>query len=196
MKKPFVLGLDLDNVTADYDAAFREKVASYRNVDPSTLKKPHDWSFAVSGWTETEEEFRELHHRAVKDNMFLSMPVMQGASEALWELSDAGVFIRIVTHRLGFKGLHGHAAAQTVQWLDNHNIPYRDLCFVADKPQVGADVYVDDAPHNLDNLAAIGANVICFDALYNQHLNYPRAHNWSEVKDMVLQLHENWLTKQ
>ena len=37
-------------------------------------------------------------------------------------------------------------------WLDQVGIPYRDLCFLGRKPEVEADAYVDDAPHNVAEL--------------------------------------------
>ena len=44
--------------------------------------------------------------------------------------------------------------ADTAAWLDIHKIPYRDLCFLGAKPQVEADAYIDDAPHNIEQLRA------------------------------------------
>ncbi len=88
--------------------------------------------------------------------MFRTMPVVPGAAEALWRLSDAGVWIRLITHRLYANWGHAVAVADTVAWLDEHAIPYRDLCFLGDKPQVEADAYVDDAPHNVEALRATG----------------------------------------
>lgn len=42
---------------------------------------------------------------------------------------------------------HAAAVQQTIEWLDHHGIPYKDLCFMREKDQVGADIYIDDAPH-------------------------------------------------
>ena len=76
--------------------------------------------------------------------MFRTMPAIPGAAEALWRLSDAGVWIRIITHRLCVNWGHAIAVADTVAWLDRTGIPYRDICFLGRKPEVEADVYVDD----------------------------------------------------
>jgi 5'(3')-deoxyribonucleotidase len=77
------------------------------------------------------------------------------------------------------------AVGDTVAWLDAVSIPYRDLCFLGTKPQVEADCYVDDAPHNVRALRAIGAQVIVFDRPYNRDLDGPRATNWPEVEQLV-----------
>ena len=88
--------------------------------------------------------------------MFRTMPVVPGAAEALWRLSDAGVWIRLITHRLYANWNHAVAVGDTVAWLDDHSIPYRDLCFLGDKPQVEADAYVDDAPAQRVSLRGTG----------------------------------------
>jgi len=114
------------------------------------------------------------------------MPVIAGAAEALWRLSDAGVWIRVITHRLYVNWGHATAIADTVEWLDRVRIPYRDICFMGDKPEVGADLYIDDAPHNVTALRESGNRVVLFDAPYNQAVTGLRARDWTECEQMVL----------
>jgi 5'(3')-deoxyribonucleotidase len=78
------------------------------------------------------------------------------------------------------------AVADTVEWLDHHSIPYRDLCFLGEKPQVDAHAYVDDAPHNIEALRSSGAEAVVFSQRYNADVEGPRAAGWSEVEDWVL----------
>jgi 5'(3')-deoxyribonucleotidase len=113
------------------------------------------------------------------------MPVVEGAADALWRLSDAGVWIRIITHRLYNNWGHAVAVGDTVAWLDAVGIPYRDLCFLGAKPQVEADCYIDDAPHNVHALRESGAHVIVFDRPYNHGIDGPRAATWTEVEALV-----------
>ena len=117
--------------------------------------------------------------------MFRAMPVMPGAPEALWRLSDAGVWIRIITHRLYVNWGHAIAVSDTVEWLDHNAIPYRDICFLGRKPEVEADCYVDDSPDVVAALRDEGNTVIVFDAPYNAHLEQPRATTWEEVEHLV-----------
>ncbi len=184
MTEPFVLGVDLDGVCGDYTEAFRQVVAADRGIDPASLPAARDWSFA--DWGLTPAAFDRLHRSAVLDHrMFASMPPMAGVAEALWRLSDLGVWIRIITHRLYVSWGHAIAVADTVSWLDEVGIPYRDLCFLGQKPQVEADLYVDDAPHNVDALRSAGNAVIVFDQPYNSELPGPRARDWVEVAALV-----------
>lgn len=180
-----VLGVDLDGVCADYEGAFRASVARQLGRDPDTLP-PQTVLDAYSEWGLTFDEFEQAHRHAVlEDRMFRRMAPLPGVSEALWRLSDAGVWIRIITHRLLFNWAHETSAADTAVWLDEHRIPYRDLCFIGDKPNVGADLYVDDSPRNILALRAAGRVAIVFDQPYNRHLPGPRAENWAEVVRQV-----------
>jgi len=181
----FVLGVDLDGVCADYEGAFRASVARHFDREPSQLP-PQTVMDAYSQWGLTFQEFEQAHKRAVlEDRMFRHMPALPGVSEALWRLSDQGVWIRIITHRLLFNWAHESSAADTAYWLDQHRIPYRDLCFIGDKPNVGADLYVDDSPGNVLALREAGRAAIVFDQPYNRDLAGPRAHTWDDVVRLV-----------
>lgn len=190
----FVLGVDLDGVCADYETKFREIVAAEVGVKPGDVPAQTHWGFAESGWpVESEAHYERLHQIGVtKYHMFASMPVIEGASDALWRLSDIGVHIRVITHRLYVSWEHANVTVDTVTWLNQPRgdgrplIPYRDLCFMGDKTDVGADLYVEDAPHNIKALREARSDVICFDHLYNRDLPGMRAYNWEEVEEMVI----------
>lgn len=183
----FVLGVDLDGVCGDHTAAFRQVVATELGVDAATLGPQVAWDYQA--WGVSDEEFLRIHAKAVLEyRMFRTMPPMAGVAEALWKLSDAGVWIRLITHRLYANWGHQVAVSDTVAWLDEHGIPYRDLCLLGDKPQVEADAYVEDAPHNIEALRETGNPVVIFDHPYNRHLDGLRAGTWAEVEQLVLDL--------
>lgn len=169
MEGPYVLGVDLDGVCGDYTSAFRSVVADELGIEEEQLPLERSWDFTE--WNLTPEDFERLHLIAVADHRILrTMPVIEDAAEALWRLSDAGVWIRIITHRLYVNWSHAIAIADTVEWLDQHRIPYRDICFLGAKPEVEADLYIDDGPHNVEALRATGNRVVVFDAPYNLSL--------------------------
>jgi 5'(3')-deoxyribonucleotidase len=181
----FVLGVDLDGVCGDYTAAFREVVAADLGADPATLAEQRSWSFEE--WGLTPDDFHRLHRVAVLDRrMFRTMPVMRDAAEALWRLSDAGVWIRLITHRLYVNWGHAVVLEDTAAWLDTAGIPYRDICFLGRKPEVEADIYLDDAPHNIEALRRAGNHTVVFDQPYNREVSGPRARDWSDVEHLVL----------
>jgi 5'(3')-deoxyribonucleotidase len=124
--------------------------------------------------------------------LFLKLPPTARAPQTLRRLSKAGVRIRIITHRLFIKYFHQVAVSQTIQWLDRHDIPYWDLCFMQQKTAVGADLYIEDSPANVERLRAEGQKTIVFTNSTNEHLPGPRANNWDEVLELVLAEKRAW----
>ena len=120
--------------------------------------------------------------------MFATMDAIAGAADALWRLSDAGIWIRIITHRLVTNWGHALIVSDTVDWLDANRIPYRDLCFLGAKPEAQADAYIEDAPHNVAALRDGGNTVVVFDQPYNRHLDGPRAADWVEAETVLADL--------
>ena len=191
MTAQFVFGVDLDGVVADYTAGFREFLLQEYDADPASLPPRQSYHFAE--WGLDRDEYERRHRRAVSEHRIMAkLPAIEGAAEALWRLSDAGVWIRVITHRLYVNWGHAEAVADTVQWLDAEQIPYRDICFLGNKPEVEADCYVDDAPHNIAALRASGNRVIVFDQSYNRDAPDPRAHTWPEVEQLVMEQFTEW----
>lgn len=186
----FVLGVDVDGVCADYERGLRRFLSAERGVDPESLPPAAHWSLVDSGWFDTEPEYSSAHDRAVQAGMFAHLPVITDAAQTLSKLSDDGVRIRIITHRLLRPGFHRRVVADTVGWLEDSHIPFWDLCFVSDKTTVGCDLLIDDGPHNLLALSAAGRPVLIFDHLYNRHVPGPRVHSWAEVPAQVQNFRE------
>ncbi len=183
----FILGVDLDAVCADYNTALRAVAAAEFGVPIESLTTETSWDFGE--WGLDRDGFLALHRTAVQEHrIFRDMPAVEGASESLWRLSDAGVWIRVITHRLVTNWGHALIVSDTVEWLDSKRIPYRDLCFLGRKPEVQADAYIDDAPHNVLALRATDNRVIVFDQPYNRHLDGPRAATWGQVELLVADL--------
>lgn len=200
---PFILALDIDGTSGDYEDGLRQVVAKMTGVPAAEIGPATDWSFVKSGWPlRDERHFLEAHATAVSEGLFRTMKPYDGMSQALWDLSDAGVYVRVLTNRLIVKGHHIQALADTAAWLDvldgperdgvpAQRVPYRDLCFAADKARVDADAYIDDAPHNIEALHAAGKTVIVMHQRYNAHIEVPdrmRVRNWQEAKELILEL--------
>jgi hypothetical protein len=184
-----IVGVDLDGVCADFYAQMRKVAAEWfeRSLDDLTL----DVSYGLDEWgVKDEDEYRSLHRFAVTQrDLFKSVPMIPGARKYLRLLSNEGARIRVITHRLFIHYFHELAVAQTIGWLDTHGIPYWDLCFMKEKEQVGADIYVEDSPDNLSRLRAKGHYAICFANSTNTTVEEPRAASWEHVYELV---HAQW----
>lgn len=183
----FVLGVDLDGVCADWGAGFRALAARHLGIEEDALPPAHTWE--MTEWGLEEGAIDELFRISVtQERLFRHLPAYDRVGEVLTQLSHDGVHIRIVTHRLALPGAHANTVHDTVEWLEEHGIPYWDLCFLGRKSDLNLDLLIDDAPHNIASLREAGRNVLVMDQPYNRHLGGPRAMNWTEVDAHVRSL--------
>jgi 5'(3')-deoxyribonucleotidase len=193
MDRAFVFGVDLDGVVADFYGGLRPIAAEWLGVDVASLPERVSWGLVEWGVDRAPGGYERLHRFAVTQReLFLRVPPMPGAPQALRQLSIEGVRIRIITHRLFIKYFHQVAVSQTIQWLDRHDVPYWDLCFMQEKTAVGADLYVEDSPVNVERLRAEGQKTIVFTNSTNEQLAGPRANTWDEVIELVLAEKRAW----
>jgi len=189
----FVLGVDLDGVCADFYGGLKPVAAEWLGVDVASLPDRVSWTLPEWGVDQAPGGYDALHRFAVTQReLFRRLPPMPGAPQALRRLSAQDVRIRIITHRLFIKYFHQVAVRQTIEWLDFHDIPYWDLCFMREKAAVGADLYVEDSPENVARLRAQGLKTIVFSNSTNEHLPGPRAHSWNEVVDLAMAEKADW----
>ena len=190
----FILGVDLDGVVGDFYGAMRKIAAAWLNKPLDSLTT--DVTYGLDEWGLAEYGgYERLHRFAVTQrNLFRDMEPIKDAPVVLRKLSDKGIRIRIITHRLFLKYSHKTTITQTVDWLDSWDIPYWDLCFMADKGAVGAHVYIDDAPANINRLRDQGCKTIVFSNSTNYGLPGPRANDWQEVEHLVMEAREEWQT--
>ena len=190
----FTLGVDLDGVVGDFYGAVRKIAAEWLNKPIEALTT--EVTFGLDEWGITEfGGYDRLHRFAVTQrNIFRDMEPIENAPAILRKLSNQGIRIRIITHRLFLKYSHRTTITQTVDWLDNYDIPYWDICFMNDKGAVGAHVYIDDAPENIISLRNQGCKTIVFSNSTNRDLPGPRANNWFEVERLIMDAREEWRT--
>jgi 5'(3')-deoxyribonucleotidase len=182
-----VLGVDLDGVCADFFGGLREIAAEWLEVPLESLTP--DVSYGLQEWNlEPAGGYAALHRFAVTQrDLFAQLRPIHGASVVLRRLSNRDVRIRIITHRLFIKYFHEPAIRQTIEWLDRYDIPYWDLCFMKEKAAVGADLYIEDSPLNVERLRAGGNDTIVFTNSTNRDVGPPRASSWVEVEELVLE---------
>jgi 5'(3')-deoxyribonucleotidase len=190
----FILGVDLDGVVGDFYGAMRKIAAEWLGKPVEDLAT--DVSFGLDEWGLAEYGgYERLHRFAVSQrNLFRDMEPIKDAPAILRKLSNRGIRMRIITHRLFLKYSHCASITQTVEWLDSWDIPYWDLCFMADKGAVGAHVYIDDSPANIERLRGQGCYTIVFSNSTNRMLPGPRAETWQEVERLVMDAREEWQT--
>jgi 5'(3')-deoxyribonucleotidase len=180
-----IIGVDLDGVCSDFYGRMREIAAEWFECQLDDLTP--EVSYGLKEWgIEHEEHYWSLHRFAVTQRgLFETSPMIHGARSYLRKLSNEGARIRIITHRLFIGYFHRIAVSQTIDWLDRHGIPYWDLCFMKQKEQVGADLYVEDSPMNVEALRSKGCYTICFANSTNTGIAQPRVKSWKEAYELI-----------
>jgi 5'(3')-deoxyribonucleotidase len=192
----FILGVDLDGVCADFYTGLLPIAAEWTGADPASLPREVSWGLVEWGIDKAPGGYEALHRFAVTQrDFFRTIPVMPGAPQALRKLSAMDVRIRIITHRLFIKYFHQVAVSQTVEWLDHHDIPYWDLCFMREKADVGAHLYIEDSPENIATLRAAGKEVIVFTSSPNRDVPGIRADDWDQAMQIVIKKQASWLAE-
>ncbi len=191
-EQQFVLGVDLDGVVADFIRGLRPIAAEWLGVPESSLTQ--ELSYGFGEWNLSScGGYEALHRFAVKErDLFRTLPTIDGAPAVLRRLATRDIRIRIITHRLYIPWFHREAVQQTVEWLEQHGIPYWDLCFMRDKAAVGANLYLEDNPANIESLRADGHRTIVVLNSTNRHLAGPRAENWQHIEELVMTDLEQW----
>jgi len=189
--RKFVLGVDLDGVVADFYEGLRLIAAEWLGISEKDLTR--DVSYGLPEWQlermgdSPKDGYERLHRFAVTQRqLFRTLQPIGNAPAVLRRLARRDdTRIRIITHRFFIKHFHQEAASQTVGWLEHYGIPYWDLCFMERKAAVGADLYIEDAPKNVEALRAGGNEVLVFGNSTNRHIAAPRVTNWDEVLAFV-----------
>lgn len=183
----FILGVDLDNVTADYTAGIAQFMHEEYGWREEDTPPPTDYDFIkAKGWPFADRaDFLQKHQEFVDRGGLLGLKVMEGASETLHALVAEGVKIRVITHRLLCNGTYTQVMSDTGRWLDAHHIPFHEICFTGLKASINVDLLIDDAPENISAVREAGMPVAVFDQPYNQRFDGLRVRNWKEVGNLV-----------
>ncbi len=184
---PYIFGVDLDGVCADFYEGIRPIAAEWMGVEEKLLVRNVSYGLPEWGIPEAPGAYLDFHKFAVTQRqLFSRLEVMPGCPQVLRKLSKEKVRIRIITHRLFIKYFHKQAVSQTIDWLETHGIPYWDLCFMQHKTDVGAHIYIEDSEKNIKEYERAGKKVIIFSNSTNMHIEGLRVHKWEDVYQIVM----------
>ena len=179
-----ILGIDLDGVCSDFYGRMCEIAAEW--FERPLQELPTEVTYGLREWGVNDtEQYESLHRFAVTQrNLCRTSPMIPvpGNTSACSQMRVPA----FVSSRIGCSStiFHNAAVSQTIDWLDEHGIAYWDLCFMKAKEQVGADIYIEDAPVNVANLRQKGLFTICFANSTNKDVEPPRAADWQQAYNL------------
>ena len=196
-----VVNVDLDGVVDDFHSAMD------RIMEPRMVYNPHTKDRKTYRTNSNSPVWEVWEHLDIPKGQWLddfrrgvqhgeiwaTDPVVEGAREGLWFLSDAGFDIRIVTTRLVHKFGHKVTIQKTAEWLENNSIPYRTICFLGPnetKTDFTSHYAIDDNPDNL-NPNIPGSFIFSRPWNLGRDDNHiTRVSDWSDFTGRVIQLEE------
>ena len=173
------IGVDLDGVVANftkgwttqYEAEFGKKILE-KDITEWGLSKP---------LTHFEEEidFWNWAKNINGSSIFRNLDIYEYSLEILYDLSKMGHEIVIISSKPWWS-IH-----DTLMWLGEKKIPTKEIHFIEDKWKIDCDVYIDDAPYQLDNYVKNLNNkvIIRFVREYNDPVT--GALDLNEWKDLI-----------
>lgn len=177
------IGVDLDGVLYDFGNSFRDYMCL---IDRPFEWEPEQventvWNFYenIAGGM-TYEEFRKICDDGVDAGVIFSGAVRPNAVEAIRTIAALGHEIIIITDRqFGSNPNLSHYA--TLNWLAEHDIPFNQIVFSADKTVVETDMFVEDKLENYDALIAKGVD--CY--LINRPWNLVPGDSRQRIDDII-----------
>lgn len=123
------------------------------------------WEF-YKDWGWTGKQFVDLCNAGADAGYIFCGPAREGAVEAVGRVAELGHEIIIITDRQ-FGTTPEVSHKNTENWLRDHQIPYDELWFSADKTCAPTDLFVEDKLENYDALIANGTRTFLINRAWN-----------------------------
>lgn len=161
------VGFDLDGVGYNFGDSVRRYL---EHTDRGHLWKSGPtpepfWDF-YKDWGWTGKEFVEMCNDGADAGFIFTGPAREGFVDAVKRVKSLGHTIVIITDR-GFGTTKEVSQGHTRDWLAQHEIPYDELHFSADKTIAPTDMFVEDKLENYDALVAAGVHTFLINRAWN-----------------------------
>jgi len=172
------IGVDLDGVVANFTKGWTEY------YEEEFGKKILEEDITSWGLSEPLTHFKEDmgFWKWAKDingsSIFRNLEVYEDSVETLNELSKSGHEIVILSSKPWWS-IH-----DTLIWLGENKIPTKEIHFIEDKWTIDCEVYIDDAPYQLENFKekVPDKKIIRYVRTYNKPIDgVLDIHSWNEL---------------
>jgi 5'-nucleotidase len=184
--RPLIVLVDQDGVLADFEKAFHDQFLRTFPSIPSIPANEREQFYVSSDYLKRYPNINKnlLFGISRKKGFFLNLPPIKGAINAVQEMVEMGIDVRICTTPITD---YDHCVVEKYQWVEKHlgkEFTSR-LILTRDKTLIFGDVLIDDRP-SIQGILTPQWKHILFDAPYNQHVKSVRLNDWRQWKEVVL----------
>ena len=191
----YIVGVDLDDVLADFIGEFTQLANAYYQRPPVGTQ-PVDWEWSNFGLSKEEQEFIWSEIRSI-NNFWEHLKVEDGVDPRLVFQLDRDHSVYFPTARVDTVG--DSAAKQSAYWIrKNFGIEFPAVFAAYDKKPMAAalkyDYFIDDRPKNCIDIqkALPNCKVYLKDASHNQAFDaeasgFTRVKNFNEFAKIVME---------
>lgn len=180
------LGIDMDGVLCRFNDGWTAIHRSEFGSDVHAgLVLEWDGLHAIGGFGDMDAFWKWAGPQDHRPSIFRHLEAFDGAIEAVHQLAAEGHDLVIITAKPPW------AVPDTLFWLADQAIPVTAVHFVENKASVACDLYIDDAPHNLEEIAAARpeATVLRMVRPWNEPVEgVTDVGDWTEIYDVVTAL--------
>lgn len=176
-QRKLIIGLDIDGVLCDLQRALFEIASKYIPLSEE------DWDqYKIQDVEHGSDELKDKVFEEIYETKGIAnAPVIPDAVDKVNELYDKGHRIVLITAR------PTNWEEQTKEWLHNVGLKFNKLFVgVQDKgakaKEERVDVFVDDQPNNLEDVAEENIPAYAFEQPWNEGVDVPKIRDWKDVK--------------
>ena len=165
--------IDVDGVLRDF--IWKLQQVYYQDFPSHTMRYVDGWD--LKNFFPIGKGIYDYAFRFRAEEIFTEAPPYRGQIEALRRFVDRrgdDFSIVIVTTQLG------ENSEYTRIWLERNRVPYDELIFTKEKSKASGGILLDDAVHNLEEVAKAGQIAICQGRPWNRSARFPKVRNMRE----------------
>jgi 5'(3')-deoxyribonucleotidase len=180
------LGIDLDGVLYPFVEDLTPYAARHLRVRPQDLPPVTRWNF-FEDWGLDFKSFQAIQTEAFGSGLFDRLDPDPEGVAVLSELAAEGHAVHYVTARHVEGVSPAEMAVRTREWIGRHGLPAHSLTMTTEKASVPTDVFLDDAPHNVEALLKAGhsAPMLLHRAWNAEAIHLPRVLSWRSFASRV-----------
>ena len=169
--RQLTVGFDLDGVGYNFGDSVQRYLEITGRGDvwkSGTNKKPY-WDF-YKDWGWTGKQFVDFCNDGADAGVICCGGIRPNFAETARAVKRLGHKIVIITDR-AFGSSPSVSQNHTRNWLSQHQIPYDELIFSADKTCVWTDIFVEDKVENYQNLTRAGTEAWLVTRAWNDEFD-------------------------